>query len=114
MSTIGLTPEQWRLIEQAGDRPVHIEDPETYQSYVLVRADVYERGGVLKDYMHITLLKPDALTILDRYGVQSCLLEREEPLATVLGALPGWRRVYSDKLSALFVRASFGGKNAQN
>lgn len=44
MSTIGLTPEQRRLVEQAGDQPVRIEDPELHQAYVLVRADVYERG----------------------------------------------------------------------
>jgi hypothetical protein len=43
MSITGLTPEQRRLIEQAGDRPVRIEDPETHQDYVLLRADVYER-----------------------------------------------------------------------
>jgi hypothetical protein len=43
MSTIGLTPEQRQLIEQAGDRPVRIEDPEMQQAYVLIRADVYDR-----------------------------------------------------------------------
>ncbi len=43
MSITGLTPEQRRLVEQAGDRPVRIEDPETHQDYVLIRADVYER-----------------------------------------------------------------------
>jgi hypothetical protein len=44
MSMTGLTPEQRRLVEQAGDQPVRIEDPETHQAYILVRADVYERG----------------------------------------------------------------------
>ncbi len=43
MSTIGLTPEQRQLIDQAGDRPVRIEDPEMQQAYVLIRADVYDR-----------------------------------------------------------------------
>jgi hypothetical protein len=43
MSMIGLTPEQRRLVEQAGDRPVHIEDTEMHQAYVLMRADVYDR-----------------------------------------------------------------------
>jgi hypothetical protein len=43
MSMTGLTPEQRRLVEQAGDRPVHIDDPEMHQAYVLIRADVYER-----------------------------------------------------------------------
>lgn len=45
----GLTPEQRRLIERAGDEPVRIEDPETHQAYVLMRADVYERvRGVIE------------------------------------------------------------------
>ena len=43
MSLTGLTPEQRRLVEEAGDRPVRIEDPELHQAYVLIRADVYER-----------------------------------------------------------------------
>lgn len=43
MSMSGLTPEQRQLIEQAGDQPVRIEDPETHQAYVIVRADLYER-----------------------------------------------------------------------
>lgn len=43
MSRTGLSPEQRRLIEEAGDRPVRLEDPELHQAYVLIRADVYER-----------------------------------------------------------------------
>jgi hypothetical protein len=39
----GLTPEQRELVAQAGTRPVHLEDPETHQAYVLVRAEVYEQ-----------------------------------------------------------------------
>jgi hypothetical protein len=43
MSMSGLTPEQRQLIEQAGDQPVRIEDPETQHVYVVLRAEVYER-----------------------------------------------------------------------
>jgi hypothetical protein len=68
------------------------------------RADPYERGGVLADYFHITRLKPGALTVLRNYGVRSCLLGRDEPLATMLTAVPEWQRVYADNLSVLFVR----------
>jgi len=69
------------------------------------RADVFERGGVLADYMQISLLKPGALEALRKYGVQSCVLQHDEALATVLAALPDWRRVYSDSQSVVFVRA---------
>ncbi len=39
----GLTPDQRQLIAEAGDRPVRIEDCETHETYVLMRANVYER-----------------------------------------------------------------------
>jgi hypothetical protein len=68
------------------------------------RADPYERGGSLADYFHITRLKPGALKVLESYRVGSCLLGRDEPLATVLAALPQWKQVYGDTLSVLFVR----------
>ncbi len=68
------------------------------------RSELYERGGLLADYMHITLLEPGALAVLRNYGVQACLLGPGEPLATVLAALPDWQRIYSDHTSALFVR----------
>jgi hypothetical protein len=68
------------------------------------RSEVYERGGVLSDYLYIIALKPGALTVLRNYGIQSCLLERDAPLATVLNALPDWRKIYSDHTSVLFIR----------
>jgi hypothetical protein len=68
------------------------------------RGDLYERGGVLSDYVHIADVKPEALTLLRHYGIQSCLVERDEALATLLSASPEWRRIYSDDVSALFVR----------
>jgi len=68
------------------------------------RADPFERGGSLADYFHITRLKPGALKVLQNYGIESCLLGRDEPLANVLAAMPEWKQVYGDKLSVLFVR----------
>lgn len=68
------------------------------------RSDPYERGGALADYLYITHLMPGAFTVLDRYGIQSCLLAPDEPLATALAALPGWQKVASDKVSVLYVR----------
>jgi hypothetical protein len=38
-----LTVELKRAVEQAGDCPVRLTDPETHQTYVLVSAEVYER-----------------------------------------------------------------------
>jgi hypothetical protein len=68
------------------------------------RGDVYERGGILADYLHISRLRPGALTVLDNYGVETCLIGRDEPLATTLLASPAWQKVYSDDVSTMFVR----------
>jgi hypothetical protein len=38
-----LTPELKLAVEQAGDSPVRLMDPETHRAYVLVRAEVFER-----------------------------------------------------------------------
>ena len=38
-----LTAELKRAVEQAGDSPVRLTDPETHRTYVLVSAEVYER-----------------------------------------------------------------------
>jgi len=70
------------------------------------RGDVYERGGVLADYMHISYLEPGALTVLQSYGVKSCLLQSDAALATVLSTSPDWQRVYMDDVSVLYVRTT--------
>jgi hypothetical protein len=38
-----LSPEQRRVISQAGDHPVPIVAPETHQTYLIIKADVYDR-----------------------------------------------------------------------
>lgn len=38
-----ITPELRQAVEQSGEEPVRIEDPETHRRYVVVREDVYER-----------------------------------------------------------------------
>ncbi len=68
------------------------------------RSDIYERGGVLSDYLRIAGAAPGTLAILRGYGVRSCLIERNEPLATLLAASPDWQQAYADRVSALFVR----------
>jgi len=38
-----ITTELRQAIEQAGDKPVRIEDPDTHTAYVLVKAEVFDR-----------------------------------------------------------------------
>jgi hypothetical protein len=75
-----------------------------YKTFIDGRGEMFEEVGVFQDYMHITLLKPGAMKVLSGYGIQSCLMEPDEPLSTVLGAMPDWEKVYSDDVSALYVR----------
>ena len=68
------------------------------------RGDLYEDGGAFLQYVEVANLKPAAFTVLRANGIQSCLLDRKEPLATVLAAHPDWEQRYSDGVSVLFVR----------
>jgi hypothetical protein len=68
------------------------------------RGDLYERAGIFGEYLEVAGLKPAAFRILDIHKIQACLLNRLEPLATVLESMPGWEKRYSDGVSVLFVR----------
>jgi hypothetical protein len=68
------------------------------------RGDLYELGGAFGDYLEIAHLRPATFFLLRAYGIHSCLLERSEPLATVLAAMPEWQKAYSDEGSVLYVR----------
>jgi hypothetical protein len=68
------------------------------------RADPYERGGALADYLAIERLKPTAFWLLDAYQVKACLVQPDEVLAAALANSPDWIKVASDKASILFVR----------
>jgi hypothetical protein len=75
-----------------------------YKTFIDGRGEMFEEVGVFGDYMHITLLKPGAMKVLAGYQIRSCLLDRAEPLSTVLAAMPDWETVYSDPVSVIFVR----------
>ena len=68
------------------------------------RGDLYEDGGTFSEYLEVADLKPAAFTVLRAYGIQACLLDRKEALATVLSTRSDWEQRYSDDVSVLFVR----------
>jgi hypothetical protein len=72
------------------------------------RNDIYERTGVLADYASIMRLAPNTLGLLRSYNIQSCLIERNDALGTLLAASSEWQRVYADEMRLLFVRKSAG------
>jgi hypothetical protein len=68
------------------------------------RADIYERAGVLADYLAIARPSPQSLKVLSFYNVQSVLIDKDENMVAMLSASPEWQNVYQDKMSVLFVR----------
>ena len=70
------------------------------------RGDLYEETGVFADYMNVVDIKPSALAVLRAYGIRSCLVSPQDPIATLLSAVPGWKRVYSDAVAAIYVRTT--------
>ena len=82
-----------------------IWSPDFHQKvFVDGRADFYEYAGVLADYLSMSNVSPDTLFLLRKYGIRLCLIHQDAPLATLLSAMPGWKKVYQDKLSAIFVK----------
>ncbi len=69
------------------------------------RADVYAWTGVLADYGALVTLREDPERILNRYGVDFCLLPRSAPLVRVLRYLPEWSERYADSQAVIFVRS---------
>lgn len=68
------------------------------------RGDVYEWAGVFSDYADVVDLKPDALAVLQSYRVDFCLIRPQGALATLLRGTPDWKEIYTDTVSAIFVR----------
>ena len=68
------------------------------------RGDVYEWTGVLQEFGNWATLQADPNTLLDKYGIQFCLLEANAPMANVLPLMHNWKFVYSDNQSVIFVR----------
>jgi hypothetical protein len=77
---------------------------DTNKVFIDGRAEIYERNGVLSDYLTATGLGLPAPLILNAYNIQSCLLDRDDTLVTLLDASSGWEKIYGDPISVLYVR----------
>jgi hypothetical protein len=67
------------------------------------RVDVFERNGVLADYLHAIRIE-DTLQILDKYSIQYVLFKNHCPLTYLLRHTPGWKVDYEDKTVVLLER----------
>jgi hypothetical protein len=63
-------------------------------------------GFDVNEFAKWTQLQSDPHTLLNKYGIRFCLLERESPMVTVLSLLPGWKVVYSDNLSVIVAHSA--------
>ena len=79
----------------------------TRQIPVLIdsRVDIFEYGGVFKDYLDATELK-NTLAILDKYKIRYVLFERETPLVYLMQHTPGWKTDYQDASTVLIERVA--------
>ena len=68
------------------------------------RADVFDWTGVMSQYMRWANLQDDPKLLLDKYGIQFCLLSKGAPVARVLPYLPGWKKIYADDVAVIFSR----------
>jgi hypothetical protein len=70
------------------------------------RGDVFEWTGVLQQFGDWANLNSDPNELLDRYGIQFCLLTPGMPEARILPLLHTWKVVYSDDLNVVLVRTT--------
>lgn len=70
------------------------------------RADVFEWTGVLAEFGSWATLQSDPNALLDKYGIQFCLMMPQSPMAHILPLMHNWKAVYSDRNSVIFVRNS--------
>jgi hypothetical protein len=82
------------LIWAAPEHPVFIDG----------RADIFEWSGVFEEYGQWVSLQSDPHTLLDKYGIDFCLLDRQSSMANVLPLLHDWKLAYSDNSSVIFTR----------
>ena len=74
------------------------------KTFIDGRGDLFERAGVLGDFVHMAKLEPGAIDILRNYDVQVCLLQHDSQFGVALRGSSNWRRVYSDGTSIILVR----------
>jgi hypothetical protein len=65
------------------------------------RADIY--GRFVDRYLTVALLRPGWRQVLAEHGVGVVLVQKESPLAVVLGDDPDWEEAYAGAVERLFV-----------
>lgn len=69
------------------------------------RIDMYG-ADLVDEYRRVVTVKPDWREVLDRYQIQTILIQKDSPLSLLLLADGGWTRVFQGEVEDVFVRAS--------
>jgi hypothetical protein len=75
------------------------------------RGDVFEWTGVLDEFIQWSESKTPVNSLLDKYRIAFCLLDRESSITNVMKSLPDWTLVYADDHSMVFVRGATQERN---
>jgi hypothetical protein len=74
-----------------------------YRMFIDGRTHVYGQE-ILQDYIEVVNVGVRWRSVLDKWRIQTILTERTSPLAQALGAVGGWRLVFTEREAAVFVR----------
>jgi hypothetical protein len=75
-----------------------------HKVFVDTRTVPYEESEVFGDYVRIMFLDQEALPLIAKYDIRSCLVDRGAALTTLLSVMPDWERVFEDDIAVIFVR----------
>jgi hypothetical protein len=74
-----------------------------YRVFIDGRTDLYG-GEVLEEYLKAYWASSQWREPLERYDINSIIIERDSIFATLLTESPDWQQVYADDLAVVFVR----------
>jgi len=95
-------PQQGRFLNDYGFGGYLVFSGE--KTFIDGRGDLFERAGILGDFVHLANLKPGVLDVLRNYDVRVCLLQRDSQLGVALRASSEWQPIYSDDTSVILAR----------
>ncbi len=78
------------------------------QVFVDDRTPVYGDRFILDDYLRVQRGQPGWDEVLDRWDIETVILNAQAPVAEVLDASPAWRVVHEDDRNAIFFRTERG------
>lgn len=82
-----------------------------YKDFIDGRGDVFEWSGVLGEFGRWATLQSDPTVLLQKYGVNFCLLSSQSPMIHVLPLTREWKIIYSDTNSVVLARADSAVKS---